>query len=131
VGDDPTSAPDHATILLTVDSNTERLYIYSTVCQLPTEAPAAALGGVYRALLQWALLGRDAAGGGVGLDPQSGAVLLAMSIDLRTSAPHALRDQMPLFVEALIRWRRAAAGLLKDNASDRGESHQRPVSMTF
>lgn len=99
------------TILVTFDPATERLYLYSTVLTYLPEDAAMRLR-LYEALLEGALLGRDMAGGGVGISVQSGLVMMSTTVDLRHSDAFALRDITPRFVEALVRWRSVVSDLL-------------------
>jgi hypothetical protein len=101
---------DESTVLITVDPATERLYLYSTL--LDSIADKSQESKVYRALLEWSMLGRDMAGGGVGIDPSTGVVIMSTSIDLKNSRPPALRDTAPVFVESLVRWRQTLSTLL-------------------
>ena len=109
------------TILVTFDAATERLYLYSTVLTaLPThEATRLKL---FEVLLDGAMLGRDMAGGGIGISLQNNIAMLCTSIGLRSASQYALRDVAPAFLEALQRWR-AAAGDIVLAASHEGGSY--------
>lgn len=92
------------TIIITFDAPTERLYVYSTLLSFIPQDDQLRLK-LFEVLLDGALLGRDVAGGGIGASMQSGVVMMSTSILLRHSGPGALRDVVPAFVEALVRWR--------------------------
>ena len=94
------------TLILTVDPPTERMYMYSTLATTLPEDPVMRLR-LYESVLEWALLGRDMAGGGVGVCTRSGILMMSTSIDLRHANAMALKDVAPVFVESLVRWRNA------------------------
>jgi hypothetical protein len=98
------------TIILTVDPPTERLYMYSTLATTIPDDPVLRLR-VYESVLEWALLGRDMAGGGVGVCTRSGILMMSTSVDLRHCNATALKDTAPVFVENLSRWRAAVAAI--------------------
>nr|CCC94025.1 conserved hypothetical protein [Trypanosoma congolense IL3000] len=92
------------TVLVTFDSVTERLYIYATLLtQLPLDPEVRAK--LYELLLEGSLLSREVCGGGIGISPQNGVVLLSTTIPLRHCTSSTLRDIMPVFVETVQRWR--------------------------
>eukprot|EP00759_Apiculatamorpha_spiralis_P026820 PhF_6_TR29495/c0_g1_i1/m.43677 len=92
------------TVLVTYDSVTQRLYVYSTLLSaLPRDA--ATKVRVYEMLLESALLGRDIAGGCVGISLRNDLVLLSTSVDLMHSDETALRDAAHQFVDCLLKWR--------------------------
>jgi hypothetical protein len=103
-------ADDHNTIVLTVDPPTERLYMYSTLVTALPDDPVLRLR-LFESILEWAMLGRDMAGGGAGICSRSGIVMMSTTIDLRHCNTMALRDMAPVFVESLARWRNAAASI--------------------
>ncbi|RHW69748.1 Tir chaperone protein (CesT) family [Trypanosoma brucei equiperdum] len=99
VGDD-----ESHTVLVTFDCVTERLYIYSTLLtQIPHDGEVRAK--LYELLLEGSLLSREVCGGGIGISPQNGLVLLSTTIPLRHCNSSALKDIMPVFVETVARWR--------------------------
>lgn len=100
------------TILATFDAPTERLYLYSTILTFLPEDAQVRLK-LYEVLLDGALLGRDVAGGGIGASIQSGLVMMSTSIPLRHCGPQTLKDIVPVFVEALVRWRAVVSELLE------------------
>eukprot|EP01065_Artemidia_motanka_P015606 TRINITY_DN19356_c0_g1_i1.p1 TRINITY_DN19356_c0_g1~~TRINITY_DN19356_c0_g1_i1.p1 ORF type:complete len:544 (+),score=123.12 TRINITY_DN19356_c0_g1_i1:62-1633(+) len=99
------------TVLVTYDQATERLYIYSSLLTSIPQDPAVRLK-LYEWLLEGALLGRDMAGGGVGLSARNDFILLSSSIDLTSCTTSALRNAMPPYLESLRRWRRRIRELL-------------------
>eukprot|EP00388_Colpodella_angusta_P037689 GDKK01042271.1.p1 GENE.GDKK01042271.1~~GDKK01042271.1.p1 ORF type:complete len:206 (-),score=15.37 GDKK01042271.1:93-710(-) len=96
------------TILITYDAATERLYLYSAVLTVLPRSEAAKLR-LYEALLDGAMLGRDMAGGGIGMSSQNNIVMMSTSLSLRNSSQYTLRDIAPAFLDALNRWRSVAA----------------------
>lgn len=99
------------TILITFDAATERLYLYSTVLtQLPLNETLRLK--LFEALLDGAMLGRDMAGGGIGISAQNNIAMLCTSFSLRNASQYALRDITPAFLEALQRWRAVAADIV-------------------
>jgi hypothetical protein len=96
------------TIIATFDAPTERLYVYATLLSFIPQDPHLRLK-LFEVLLDGALLGRDVAGGGIGASMQSGVVIMSTSILLRHCGPGALREVVPAFVEALVRWRTIVA----------------------
>lgn len=103
-------ADEGSTIILTVDPPTERLYMYSTLSTTIPDDPVLRLR-LFENVLEWAMLGRDMAGGGAGVCTRSGIVMMSTSIDLKHSDSGALRDAAPVFVESLTRWRAAAGAI--------------------
>eukprot|EP01062_Namystynia_karyoxenos_P055716 TRINITY_DN46777_c0_g1_i1.p1 TRINITY_DN46777_c0_g1~~TRINITY_DN46777_c0_g1_i1.p1 ORF type:complete len:744 (+),score=287.75 TRINITY_DN46777_c0_g1_i1:77-2233(+) len=99
------------TVLITCDRETERLYLYSSLLTNVPRDPGQRLQ-LYEALLEGALLGRDMAGGGVGLSVKNDFILMCTSLALRVCHPTALRHTVPVFVDALRRWRRKVRELL-------------------
>jgi hypothetical protein len=96
-------------MLITLDRETEHLYLYIVLLdELPT-SPVLRMR-VYEMLLQGALLGKDMAGGGVGLSMESSLLLMSTSADLRHNGALALATAAPSFVESAIMW----VGKIKD-----------------
>lgn len=106
---------DHQTCILTIpnqqtnliftyDPSTERLFMYTTLLNhLP--ADASSRHALYEELLQGALLGRDMAGGSVGVSKSGNRiVLLSVSFDLRFVSEFALRASVRPFVAAAQHW---------------------------
>eukprot|EP01065_Artemidia_motanka_P018898 TRINITY_DN2230_c0_g1_i1.p1 TRINITY_DN2230_c0_g1~~TRINITY_DN2230_c0_g1_i1.p1 ORF type:complete len:778 (+),score=156.39 TRINITY_DN2230_c0_g1_i1:105-2336(+) len=113
------------TVLISFDRETERLYLYSALLtNVPTDPQTRLL--LYEALLEGALLGRDMAGGGVGLSLKNDFILLGTSLPLRACGPHGLRITVPPFVEALRRWRRKVRELLTGSS----QPSQSPMTAT-
>ena len=105
---------DKHTIMISYDRETEGLYVYSSLlCNLPRD-PAVKLQ-LYEMLLEGSLLGRDMAGGGVGLSLKDDFILMCTSLPLRSCHTRALRLAVPPFSEALRRWRRRIKELLTDS----------------
>ena len=93
------------TLLITYDGLTDRLYLYTTLLTNLPPDPLKRLK-LYETLLEGSLLGRDMAGGGIGVNQSNGLVIMSSSIDLRHSDASALRDLVPTFAECAVRWRR-------------------------
>ncbi|CBZ30426.1 conserved hypothetical protein [Leishmania mexicana MHOM/GT/2001/U1103] len=98
-------------VLVTLDRETERLYLYVTLLNhLPSSA--AQRMQLYEMLLEGALLGKDMAGGGVGVSLESNLVLMSISVNLRHSAASALADAAAPFVKAAQAWTKSIDVLL-------------------
>ncbi|KPA82402.1 hypothetical protein ABB37_03478 [Leptomonas pyrrhocoris] len=94
---------DTLNMLVTLDREAEHLYLYVALLNgLPT-SPVQRMR-VYEMLLQGALLGKDMAGGGVGLSMESNLVLMSTSADLRHNGALALAAAAPSFVESAKVW---------------------------
>eukprot|EP01012_Entosiphon_sulcatum_P019779 TRINITY_DN2472_c0_g1_i1.p1 TRINITY_DN2472_c0_g1~~TRINITY_DN2472_c0_g1_i1.p1 ORF type:complete len:520 (+),score=93.45 TRINITY_DN2472_c0_g1_i1:27-1562(+) len=92
------------TLLITYDVPSERIYVYSTLLtSLPTDVDSKL--ALYEFLLEGALLGRDMAGGGVGISLRDDFCLMCSSFDVRNSEVDALRILVPSFVASLLEWR--------------------------
>jgi hypothetical protein len=100
-------ADEQNTIVITVDPPTERMYLYSTLLTSLPREPSVRLR-LFEAFLEWSMLGRDVAGGAIGICPRSGIAMMSTSIDLKHGSPTSLRDTAPVFIECLVRWRREA-----------------------
>eukprot|EP01002_Notosolenus_urceolatus_P016233 NODE_983_length_1633_cov_27.098485_g811_i0.p1 GENE.NODE_983_length_1633_cov_27.098485_g811_i0~~NODE_983_length_1633_cov_27.098485_g811_i0.p1 ORF type:complete len:392 (-),score=74.75 NODE_983_length_1633_cov_27.098485_g811_i0:85-1260(-) len=111
---------DKFTVLVTYDAATERLFLYSTLLTYLPRDDRVRLK-LYEALLEGALLGRDMAGGGVGVSSKNELILLACSIDIRQSYKNALRAIAPVFMDCLVKWR----GVVRDVLASFGP-HQAP-----
>ena len=108
------------TIMVSYDKETERLYIYSSLlCNLPKD-PMIKLQ-LYETLLEGSLLGRDMAGGGVGLSMKDDFILMCTSLSLHACQTHALRLTVPVFSESLRRWRKKVKDLLVGPSVQRTE----------
>ncbi|KPI83126.1 hypothetical protein ABL78_7847 [Leptomonas seymouri] len=97
------SVSEKLNLLVTLDRETEHLYLYVVLLsELPT-SPVQRMR-VYELLLQGALLGKDMAGGGVGLSTESNLILMSTSADLRHRGALALAANAPSFVESAKAW---------------------------
>jgi hypothetical protein len=98
---------DEFSMHLTYEPNSDRLYIYSPIIDgLPKDAETKLR--LYEKLLEGAMLGGQMAGGGVGVAPQEGLILLHCTIDMAHAVPNALRAFAPLYVKTVEEWRKAA-----------------------
>eukprot|EP01002_Notosolenus_urceolatus_P005157 NODE_2369_length_1137_cov_5.701287_g1967_i0.p1 GENE.NODE_2369_length_1137_cov_5.701287_g1967_i0~~NODE_2369_length_1137_cov_5.701287_g1967_i0.p1 ORF type:complete len:360 (+),score=38.98 NODE_2369_length_1137_cov_5.701287_g1967_i0:90-1082(+) len=103
-----------STILVTYDPETARLYLYATLLNAIPATPTTRLA-LYELLLEGSLLGREMAGGGVGMSLKNDFILMATSVDLRTSTSIALVTLFPRFQESLERWRGKIRQLLNSH----------------
>lgn len=91
------------TLLLTVDPEVERLFLYSTLLNyLPSRLNDQ--HRLYERLLEGALLGREIAGGTIGISKESQLVLLSISVDIRHSDSREMSVLLPPFVKAVRTW---------------------------
>lgn len=90
-------------MLLTFDPVTDRLYLYATLLSELPHDPLQRLK-LYEALLEGALLGREMAGGGVGVSVKNELVLLALSVDLRHCDDRCLSAACGPFIESYLKW---------------------------
>lgn len=91
------------TLLLTVDTEAERLFLYSTLLNyLPPRLNDQ--HRLYERLLEGALLGREIAGGTIGISKERQLVLLSISVDIRHSNLQEMSVLLPPFVKAVRTW---------------------------
>lgn len=90
-------------VLVTLDVETHRLYLYATLLNFLPTSSALRLQ-LYEALLQGSLLGKDMAGGSVGISTDSGLILMSTSVDLHYSDASALAAAASPFVDAAKGW---------------------------
>lgn len=100
-------------MLVTLDRETERLYLYVTLLDALPSSPVLRLR-LYEVLLEGALLGKDMAGGGVGLSTETDLVLMSTSTDLRHNGALALAAAAPAFVESALAWEGVVDELLQN-----------------
>ncbi|KAG5488328.1 hypothetical protein JIQ42_08492 [Leishmania sp. Namibia] len=101
---------DDLNVLVTLDRETERLYLYATLLNcLPSSQQRMQL---YEMLLEGALLGKDTGGAGIGVSLESNLVLMSVSTSLRHSDASALAVLAPSFVAAARSWTKAIDALL-------------------
>ncbi|GET92383.1 hypothetical protein, conserved [Leishmania tarentolae] len=98
-------------LLVTLDRETERLYMYVTLLNHLPSPPAQRLQ-LYEMLLEGALLGKDMAGGGVGVSLESNLVLMSISANLRHGGPTALAATAAPFAKAAQAWKKRIDALL-------------------
>ncbi|KAG5494048.1 hypothetical protein JKF63_01882 [Porcisia hertigi] len=91
-------------VLVTLDRETERMYLYVTLLNYMPSSPAQRLR-LYEMLLDGALLGKDMAGGGVGVSLESNLILMSTSAHLRLSDTSLLAVTAPQFVAAAWEWK--------------------------
>jgi hypothetical protein len=103
---------EEVSLLLTFDPKSDRLYMYATVlAQLPRD-PMQRLA-LYELLLEGALLGREMAGGGIGVSVKTEMVLMAVSVDLRHADDFALAALANPFLNAYAKWAAATRTLVR------------------
>eukprot|EP00760_Papus_ankaliazontas_P018282 PhM_4_TR17457/c1_g3_i1/m.36662 len=125
------SVEDKYTLLITLDAATERLFVYSTLLTFLPKDPTVKLK-LYEFLLEGALLGRDMAGGGVGVSVKNDFILMATSIYLPKSSTGSLRAVVPAFVESLVKWRTSVRDVMGStgatmSASVPGPTREEPL----
>lgn len=101
------------TALVTLDEPSARLYMYTTLLNHIPKRGSTRLQ-LYEGLLEGSLLGKDIAGGAVGISKADDLVLLSITIDLRQSECGALAAAAPPFLAAAALWMRTAAALATD-----------------
>jgi hypothetical protein len=95
---------DLVNLILTFDPNTERLFLYTTLLNNLPADPAVRLQ-LYEELLQGALLGREIAGGCVGVSKSPNRlILLSTAFDLKHVDGSALRAVVRPFIAASRKW---------------------------
>lgn len=95
---------DSVNLILTFDPNTERLFLYTTLLNNLPADPTTRLQ-LYEELLQGALLGREIAGGCVGVSKSPNRlILLSIAFDLKHVDGTALRASVRPFITATRRW---------------------------
>ena len=108
---------DEFSMHLTYEPNSDRLYIYSPILDgLPTDD--AVKLKLYEKLLEGAMLGGQMAGGGIGVAPQEGLILLHCTIDMAHALANALRAFAPLFVKTVEEWRKAARDIFEGREAE-------------
>jgi hypothetical protein len=101
-------------LLVTFDPSTHRLFLYSTILSsLPSDAMVALR--LYEAVLEGALLGRDMAGGGIGISAKNNLLLMSTSLDMRHADEHALVAVARPFVCAVQKWVDVVNGILRSH----------------
>ncbi|EPY23606.1 hypothetical protein AGDE_12739 [Angomonas deanei] len=90
-------------LLFTVDKVTGRLYMYVTLLDF-IPANTTVRCRLFETLLQASLLGKDTAGGGVGVCMSSEIILMSTSIDLRHTSPSAMAAMAIPFVQSAASW---------------------------
>lgn len=98
-------------LLVTLDRESERLFLYVTLLDSLPASPVRRMQ-LYETLLQGALLGKDMAGGGVGVSLESNLVLMSISADLRHIDAAALAVAAMPFVSAAHAWMESIGTLL-------------------
>jgi hypothetical protein len=94
---------EEVSLLLTLDPNSDKLYLYSTLlAELPSDSGRRLR--LYETLLEGALLGREMAGGGVGVSVKNELVLLSVSMDLRRCDERFLSSLCAGFMQAHLTW---------------------------
>lgn len=95
---------DAFSLHLTYEPNTDRLYLYSPLLDGLPKTDKAKLK-LYEMLLEASMLGGKMAGGGVGVAPEEGLILMHCTLDMAQPKPSALREFLPLFVARVEEWR--------------------------
>lgn len=100
------SGADPINVIITYDPSTQRVFLYTTILSNIPEDDATLKLELYEALLQGTLLGRDVAGGNIGISKSSNRlVLISVSFDLNyTTHSDTLRDIVKPFINAAQHW---------------------------
>lgn len=103
---------DKFSLHLTYEPNSQRLYLYSPLLDgLPTDEKT--LLRLYGRLLEGSMLGGQMAGGGVGVAPVEGLILLhAFLVMYPGVSGLELQRFAPLFVETVEKWRKICEDLV-------------------
>lgn len=108
---------DEFSMHLTYEPNSDRLYVYSPILDgLPKDNETKVK--LYEKLLEGSMLGGQMAGGGAGVAPQEGLILMHCTIDMAHAAAEALRAFAPLYVETIEKWRKAARDICEGREAD-------------
>jgi hypothetical protein len=108
---------DEFSMHLTYEPNSDRLYVYSPVLDgLPKDAETKVR--LYEKLLEGSMLGGQMAGGGVGVAPQEGLILMHCTLEMAHASAEALRAFAPLYVETIEKWRKAARDICEGREPD-------------
>ena len=119
---------DDVTLLVTYDPVTERLYLYSTILANIPEDGAVRLR-LYEALLGGALLGREMAGGGIGVSLKNNLILMCTSVDVNNCNEHALRAVAQPFLSSVGKWQAMAYNIVSHREYDT-PTHRRSPQRT-
>ena len=101
-------------LLVTFDPNTQRLFLYSTILSALPSDPSVALR-LYAVVLEGALLGRDMAGGGIGISAKNNLLLMSTSLDMRHVEEQALIAVARPFVTAVQKWIEIVNSILRSS----------------
>ena len=114
---------NNITLLLTYDPQGERLYVYTTLSNMIPPDPTLRLQ-LFEMLLEGALLGRDMAGGGVGISVKSNLILQSYSLNMQHVDDDALASSVGHFAESSLIWTEKLRSLLESPPSNNGVSHR-------
>ena len=103
-------------LLLTFDPSTQRLFLYSTILNRLPSDPSVSLK-LYETVLEGALLGRDLAGGGIGISLKNNLLLLSTSLDMRHADEQALGAVARPFVAAVQKWIDVVHGIMRSSGA--------------
>lgn len=105
--------PEGLNLIITFDPMTERLFLYTTLLNHIPSDPRVRYQ-VYEELLQGSLLGREMAGGSVGISTNSTnpLILMSTSLDMRHVDEQALRHIARPFLAAAGKWIDVVAGIV-------------------
>ncbi len=106
---------DEFSLHMTYEPNSDRLYLYSPLLDGLPKDPFVLLQ-LYELLLQSSVLGKDLAGGGLGLAKKEEIVLMHACVGMSDPNPNAVKDFLPLYVECVEKMRVAVQKICeKDN----------------
>lgn len=102
---------ENLSAFITFDPTTKRLFLYATLLNhIPHDAGVRLQ--LYEELLEGSLLGREMAGGGVGISRKNSLVLISVTVDISAATEYALASIARPFLESVRRWQRIVEGVL-------------------
>lgn len=108
---------DEFSLHLTYEPNSDRLYIYSPLLDgLPKDQKT--LLKLYEKLLEGSMLGGQMAGGGVGVAVKEELILIHCVLDMAHAPTTLLRAFAPLYVETVVKWRKACRDICEGREPD-------------
>ncbi|KEG12288.1 hypothetical protein DQ04_01831060 [Trypanosoma grayi] len=106
---------DGANILITLDPATERMFMYATIANtLPSSAEVRLR--LFETLLEGSLLGRDMAGGGVGICTLNNLIIMDICVDVAHADEYALASVVRPFMAAAQHWMEVIKNLTSQQA---------------
>ncbi|ORC93717.1 uncharacterized protein TM35_000015940 [Trypanosoma theileri] len=94
---------DGLNMLITLDTATERVFMYATIANTLPSCNEQRLQ-LYELLLEGALLGREMAGGGVGVCTQNNLIIMDICVDVAHADEYALASVARPFMASVKHW---------------------------